>query len=55
MRPPLEVATFLGGGRPVTVVQPASSKRIELEVVVPVEDMRDLPAVAPAARAKAAD
>jgi ATP-dependent Lhr-like helicase len=42
VRPPEEVATFLGGGRPVTVVQPASAKRIELEVVVPVEDMTDL-------------
>ncbi len=42
VRPPAEVASFLGGSRPVTVVQPASAKRIELEVVVPVEDMRDL-------------
>jgi ATP-dependent Lhr-like helicase len=42
VRPPAEVASFLGGSRPVTVVQPASTKRIELEVVVPVEDMRDL-------------
>jgi ATP-dependent Lhr-like helicase len=42
VRPPEEVATFLGGARRVTVVQPASAKRIELEVVVPVEDMTDL-------------
>jgi ATP-dependent helicase Lhr and Lhr-like helicase len=42
VRPPEEVAAFLGGARPVTVVQPASTKRIELEVVVPVEDMTDL-------------
>jgi ATP-dependent Lhr-like helicase len=42
VRPPSEVASFLGGARPVTVVQPASSKVIELEVVVPVEDLRDL-------------
>jgi ATP-dependent helicase Lhr and Lhr-like helicase len=42
VRPAEEVATFLGGARPVTVVQPASAKRIELEVVVPVEDMTDL-------------
>jgi ATP-dependent helicase Lhr and Lhr-like helicase len=42
VRPPGEVATFLGGARPVTVVQPVSAKRIELEVVVPVEDMTDL-------------
>src|SRR5215475_11130334 len=42
VRPPEDVAAFLGGARPVTVVQPASAKRIELEVVVPVEDMTDL-------------
>jgi ATP-dependent Lhr-like helicase len=48
VRPPLEVASFLGGARPVTVVQPASAKQIELEVVVPVEDMRDLSDMAPA-------
>ena len=42
VRPPAEVASFLGGSRPVTVVQPASTKQIELKVVVPVEDMRDL-------------
>ncbi len=42
VRPPEVVATFLGGARPVTVVQPPSAKRIELEVVVPVEDMADL-------------
>jgi ATP-dependent helicase Lhr and Lhr-like helicase len=42
VRPVSEVATFLGGTRPVTVVQPPSPKRIELTVVVPVEDMSDL-------------
>jgi ATP-dependent Lhr-like helicase len=42
VRPPEVVATFLGGARSVTVVQPPSAKRIELEVVVPVEDMSDL-------------
>jgi len=42
VRPPEVVATFLGGTRPVTVVQPPSAKRIELEVIVPVEDMSDL-------------
>jgi ATP-dependent Lhr-like helicase len=55
VRPASEIASFLGGGRPVTVVQPASSKRIELEVVVPVEDMRDLsdlPAMADAGDAQ---
>ncbi len=42
VRPVDEVSTFLGGGRPVTVVQPASDKRVELEVVVPVPDLSAL-------------
>ena len=42
VRPASEVAMFLGGARPVTVVQPPSPKRIELTVVVPVEDMTEL-------------
>src|SRR5215472_5826696 len=42
VRPVEEVATFLGGSRAVTVVQPPSPKRIELRVVVPVEDMTEL-------------
>ena len=42
VRPVEEVATFLGGARTVTVVHPPSPKRIELTVVVPVEDMSDL-------------
>jgi len=42
VRPAEEVATFLGGSHPVTVVQPPSPKRIELQVVVPVEDMTEL-------------
>ena len=42
VRPAAEVATFLGGARPVTVVQPASAKRMELEVIVPVEDLSDM-------------
>jgi ATP-dependent helicase Lhr and Lhr-like helicase len=42
VRPVEEVATFLGGARTVTVVQPPSPKRIELTVVVPVEDLSDL-------------
>lgn len=39
VRPVDEVATFLAGGRAVTVVQPESQKTVELQVVVPVEDM----------------
>ncbi|MBV9208491.1 MAG: DEAD/DEAH box helicase, partial [Actinobacteria bacterium] len=45
VRPAAEVATFLGGSRAVTVVQPPSPKRIELKVVVPVEDMTELDTV----------
>src|SRR5206468_6543299 len=39
VRPVDEAATFLAGGRSVTIVQPKSQKTIELQVVVPVEDM----------------
>src|SRR6266516_2862127 len=39
VRPLDEVARFLGGGRPVTVVAPPSEKAFDLSVVVPVEDL----------------
>ncbi len=42
VRPVDEVATFLAGGRPVTVVQPPIDKSFELAVVVPIEDMSNL-------------
>ncbi|HWD61595.1 MAG TPA: DEAD/DEAH box helicase [Humibacter sp.] len=42
VRPPEEVARFLGGRNPVTIVAPPSQKRFDLKVVVPVEDMSDL-------------
>ncbi|WP_329425080.1 ATP-dependent helicase [Streptosporangium sp. NBC_01495] len=42
VRPVSEVAAFLGGARPATVVQPPSDKEIEVEVVVPIEDMTEL-------------
>ncbi len=42
VRPPQEVAAFLGGALPVTVVSPPSEKRLDLRIVVPVEDMSDL-------------
>src|SRR5690242_4747945 len=41
VRPPEEVATFLGGARPVTIAAPPYVKRMELRIVVPVEDMTD--------------
>jgi len=39
VRPLDEVARFLGGPRPVSVVAPPSEKAFDLSVVVPVEDM----------------
>ena len=42
VRPVAEVGGFLGGPRQVTVVQPPSTKRLELNVVVPVEDMTEI-------------
>jgi ATP-dependent helicase Lhr and Lhr-like helicase len=42
VRPPEEVARFLGGALPVTIVAPPSEKRLDLKIVVPVEDMSDL-------------
>ncbi|MBT2229612.1 ATP-dependent helicase [Nonomuraea sp. NEAU-A123] len=42
VRPVSEVAAFLGGSRPATVVQPPSDKRIEVKVIVPVEDMTEM-------------
>ncbi|MFH5822538.1 ATP-dependent helicase [Georgenia sp. AZ-5] len=48
VRPVATVATFLAGhrppaegGRPVRVVQPASTKELRIDVVVPVEDLSD--------------
>ncbi len=42
VRPVEEVARFLGGPHDVAVVQPPSTKTVELEVVVPVEDLGEL-------------
>jgi ATP-dependent Lhr-like helicase len=47
-RPLDEIGRFLGGDRDVTIVDAGASKQLDLEVVVPVEDMRELGA-APAA------
>lgn len=57
-RPLTEVAAFLGGGitdgpawtpRPVTIVEVDSDKVLDVEVIVPVEDMADLGQVIPQA------
>jgi ATP-dependent Lhr-like helicase len=42
VRPVEEVARFLAGAADVTVVAPPAQKRVELQVVVPVEDMTGL-------------
>jgi len=42
VRPVEEAGRFLTGGRPVTIVAPPSSKVIDVDVVVPVEDMAAL-------------
>ncbi|MFZ4374098.1 MAG: DNA glycosylase AlkZ-like family protein, partial [Mycobacterium sp.] len=42
VRPPEEVARFLTGGRPVTIVHPPSAKTFDLAVQVPVPDMANL-------------
>lgn len=47
VRPHSEVARFLGGSAPVQIVAPASPKRFDLRVVVPVDDMSQLGPVAP--------
>jgi ATP-dependent Lhr-like helicase len=42
VRPLEEVARYLAGGRPVTTVQPPSTKSWDLDVVVPVPDLAEL-------------
>src|SRR3954447_12210867 len=54
VRPVDEVARFLGGASPVTVVQPPAAKTIDIDVVVPVEDMTELGEVQPGQREGAA-
>ena len=47
VRPHSEVARFLAGERPVTVVAPRADKTFDLTVRVPVEDMTDLTSATP--------
>ncbi|WP_372494631.1 ATP-dependent helicase [Mycobacterium colombiense] len=42
VRPPEELARFLSGQAPTTIVAPPSAKTVELTVVVPVPDMANL-------------
>jgi ATP-dependent helicase Lhr and Lhr-like helicase len=41
-RPIEEIGRFVGGGRPITIVDAGTRKELDLEVVVPIEDMREL-------------
>ena len=43
VRPVEEMARFLGGDRPVTVVDPPARRHLDMKIVVPVEDMSDIP------------
>ncbi len=40
-RPLEEIGRFVSGGRPIEIVDAGRSKRLDLEVVVPVDDMRE--------------
>ncbi|MEP6695331.1 MAG: ATP-dependent helicase [Pseudonocardiales bacterium] len=42
VRPAEEVARFLGGAREVTIVAPPAAKTVDVQIVVPVEDMSAL-------------
>ena len=46
VRPPQEAARFLGGQRPVTIVDRSQAPRLALKVVVPVDDMTAVHATA---------
>ncbi len=50
VRPPAEIAAFLAGDRPVTIAAPPHEKRLELQIVVPVEDMTELGPMPPMPR-----
>ncbi len=41
-RPIEEIGQFVSGGRPITIVDAGTRKDLDLEVVVPVEDLREL-------------
>ena len=44
VRPPEQVAHFLGGSRPVSLIQPKSSTAMDLRLIEPLKDMGDLAA-----------
>ncbi|WP_282852309.1 ATP-dependent helicase, partial [Gulosibacter sediminis] len=47
VRPLEAVARFLGGQAPVEIVAPASEKAFDLQIVVPVADLSDIPVAEP--------
>ncbi|MBT1182198.1 DEAD/DEAH box helicase [Bifidobacterium sp. CP2] len=55
VNPPAEAARFLGGTRPVTIVDPGSRPDMDLKVVEPLADMRDLRSANVAHRAGGVD
>ncbi|MBB2995288.1 ATP-dependent helicase [Paeniglutamicibacter cryotolerans] len=48
VEPHAEVARFLGGAAPVSIVAPPGTKTWDLSITVPVQDMTDLPSAAAA-------
>jgi ATP-dependent helicase Lhr and Lhr-like helicase len=46
-RPLEEIGRFVSGGRPIQLVDAGTSKELDLEVVVPVEDLRELGSTSP--------
>ncbi|WP_461002911.1 DEAD/DEAH box helicase [Streptomonospora sediminis] len=50
VRPPEEVAAFLGGPRPASVVAPPNTPSLDVRIAVPVEDMAELESAVPAGR-----
>ncbi|HEU5213184.1 MAG TPA: DEAD/DEAH box helicase [Gaiellaceae bacterium] len=46
-RPLEEIGRFVSGGRPIELVDAGRAKELDLQVVMPVEDMRELPSNTP--------
>ncbi|WP_236029243.1 DEAD/DEAH box helicase [Bifidobacterium miconisargentati] len=55
VNPPEEAARFLGGGRPVTIVNPGGRPAMDLRMIEPLENMRDLQSVNAKQRAGGTD
>ncbi len=54
-RPLEEIGRFVSGARPIELVDAGRAKELDLEVVVPLEDMRDLSGSQPIRRPEAVD